>query len=93
MVDEWLLKEAIAQRVECGDNRGGSSPQLVWKQVSKPGEDLPVSGSTGQPVIEPAINDEILAYGICHGPQISHSVSVQERLSEMPNFSRNREPS
>jgi hypothetical protein len=42
-------------------------------------------------VVETCIKNEILSGRIAHCPKISNSLALQEWLSEMPDFSRQRE--
>ena len=61
------------------------------QQVGEPKEYFPVRGSLRQPVVKPRVNNQVLANRTGNGPKISHGIATEERLREMPDFTRQRE--
>jgi|SRR5712664_3037120 len=66
-------------------------PETVRKQISEADERLPARGSAGQPSIETCVEDERLPGRIAHCPKIPNGMAAQERLREVPDFTRKRE--
>ena len=63
-------------------------PEAVRKQISEADKRLPARGSAGQPSIETCIEDERFPRRIAHCPKIPNGMTAQERLREVPDFTR-----
>ena len=61
------------------------------KQIRDTEERLPTCRCASQPVVETRVKDQIVSGRVTHRPKISNGVALQEWLSEMPDFSRQRE--
>lgn len=66
-------------------------PKTMRKQIGDAEERLPTCRCASKPVVETHVKDQIFPGRVAHSPKISNRVALQEWLSEMPDFSRQRE--